>query len=47
VAHVFGPPPMVDAVAAGLRRRGLGADRLRADAFTPGALDLDGHGEGR
>jgi len=41
VAHVFGPPPMVNAVAQVVRARGLGGDALRADAFTPGALDLD------
>lgn len=41
VAHVFGPPPMVDTVAQVLQGRGLGGTALRADAFTPGALDLD------
>lgn len=41
VAHVFGPPPMVDAVARELRARGVSGRALRADAFTPGALDLD------
>ncbi len=47
VAHVFGPPPMVDAVATVLRSRGLSTDNLRADAFTAGASDLDGPGSGR
>jgi CDP-4-dehydro-6-deoxyglucose reductase/ferredoxin-NAD(P)+ reductase (naphthalene dioxygenase ferredoxin-specific) len=31
--HVAGPPPMVDAVKDMARRRGVAADRIRADAF--------------
>jgi NAD(P)H-flavin reductase/ferredoxin len=31
--HVAGPPPMVDAVKALARQRGVSADRIRADAF--------------
>lgn len=41
VAHVFGPPAMVDAVGPVVRSLGIAAEHIRADAFTPGALDLD------
>jgi CDP-4-dehydro-6-deoxyglucose reductase len=41
VAHVFGPPEMVRAVVRVLRARGMERDAIRADAFTPGAADLD------
>ena len=40
-AHLFGPPPMVDAVRPLLEARGLTAESIHADAFTPGASDLD------
>ena len=40
-AHLFGPPPMVDAVIPVLRDRGIAAADIHADAFPPGALDLD------
>lgn len=40
-AHLFGPPPMVDALVPVLRARGLPRAQTHADAFTPGATDLD------
>lgn len=40
-AHLFGPPAMVDAVIPLLRARGVAREDIRADAFTPGVLDLD------
>ncbi len=40
-AHLFGPPAMVDAVIPLLRTRGIARKDIHADAFTPGALDLD------
>ncbi len=40
-AHLFGPPPMVEAVTPLLEERGIERDAIHADAFTPGASDLD------
>lgn len=40
-AHLFGPPPMVDALVPVLRDYGLPRAHTHADAFTPGATDLD------
>ena len=40
-AHVFGPPPMVEAVAPVLEARGIEREAIHADMFTPGASDLD------
>ncbi|WP_070988422.1 FAD-binding oxidoreductase [Halofilum ochraceum] len=41
VAHLFGPPPMVEAAIQVLRKQGIDASDIHADAFTPGATDLD------
>lgn len=40
-ACVFGPPALVEATVPVLRRRGMHPGRIHADAFTPGATDLD------